>query len=644
MSTKLAWVVPASAIALAVACSSTAPGGGVSEGAALSGPAGFSLHVRAGTSSSEAPYVDSHGVAWTPDADCDVGSSAANTDPIAHTADPTLFHAERWASATQYPEGFTYSIPGVPAGGYSVSLLFSETSGGPVRAAGERQFDVLIDGNKVLSAFDIYAEAGFDSALIKTFNIQSSGSRIQIQFVPGTVQNPKVNAISVEPSVPGPPPGYAIDASFFGLHLNHWPAVVPFGTQRLWDAGVAWPVLNPSKGSFDWTLLKTRLANAASNKKDLIYTFGRTPSWLTSAPQDATCDYSPGECDAPTDINADGSGTDQAVQDFWTAFMNDVCTGTAPNKTCAPIKYFEMWNEPNAAQFWNGNYAELARMSSDATAIIKSQCSECIVLASDVSCGGDGGHFVIDPNTGTYDSGQCDLWMEGYLASWQKRGHMPDGGAWHPYPARTNVVPPPFPETNVSASDSKCTAANVPNKSCRYSIVDQIKVMRAVFDAHGLAGKPMVATEGSWASDSALPDADQQAAFLARWFLVQAAGGVSSAFWYAQDNSINGTLWDSTHGIHLAGTAYAEVYRWLVGNSIAACTTRGTLWSCPLASRTGYRAQVLWDTSESCSGGVCGTHAESVSGSFTRWLDLAGNTGPIAHGSVLVGMKPILVQ
>ena len=51
---------------------------------------------------------------------------------------------------------FAYRIP-VPGGRYRVTLQFQEPV---VGAAGEREFDVLINGNTVLKRFDIFASAG----------------------------------------------------------------------------------------------------------------------------------------------------------------------------------------------------------------------------------------------------------------------------------------------------------------------------------------------------------------------------------------------------------------------------------------------------------------------------------------------------
>jgi hypothetical protein len=453
------------------------------------------------------------------------------------------------------------------------------------------------------------------------------------------------------PDSTAPGAGFLVTPDFFGMHLNVLPPKVTFGVQRLWDADDAWALLSASGGPYDWTKVQTHVTAANTYHFDLLYTFGRTPVWASSNPTDSVCNYSPGQCDPPVDVSArddagagaeadGGADSDEHVKSFWTQFMNGpLCTGVAPNKTCGPIKYFELWNEPNADAFWQGNYHQLAKMSSDATYIIKHACQSCIVMTSDVSCGGDGYHGLPDPNLdGGHDSGVCDAWMAGYLTEWQKLGNLPDAGAWHPYPSHTNITPVPFPETNVSNGNSACSGT--PNSSCRYSIVDQISRMRQVFDDHGLAGKPMYATEGSWLDPTHLPVVAQQEAWLARYYLILAASGkVTTVFWYAQDTASAAPLYSIDAGaLTAAGKAYGVVYGWLNGATLQPCNVTGTVWTCAL-TQAGKPELVVWDASDTVLDGS--THAFSVTGGYTHQDDLDGNAASITGGSVAIGMKPI---
>ena len=79
---------------------------------------------------------------------------------------------------------FTYTIPGLTAGTqYTVLLHFAETY---FTAAGDRVFNVAINGTTVLSNFDIYATVGVNAALVEQFTATANSSgQIVIAFTKG---------------------------------------------------------------------------------------------------------------------------------------------------------------------------------------------------------------------------------------------------------------------------------------------------------------------------------------------------------------------------------------------------------------------------------------------------------------------------
>ena len=113
------------------------------------------------------------------------------------TVPAAVFQSERYGA-------MTYTIPNLAVGsGYTVTLYFVETY---VTGAGQRLFNVTINGTTVLSSFDIYASAGGQNrAISRTFNATANSSgQVVIQFISGT-QNPKINGITVASgSVPTP--------------------------------------------------------------------------------------------------------------------------------------------------------------------------------------------------------------------------------------------------------------------------------------------------------------------------------------------------------------------------------------------------------------------------------------------------------
>jgi alpha-N-arabinofuranosidase len=134
-------------------------------------------------------FRDKDGLTWSSDIGYSDGDVARCWDSIAGTQKQDLYQFERNG------RDFSYSLPVLP-GKYQVHLRFAETY---VKKEGERVFDILINGKKVLAHFDILKEAGaFDKAVDKIFqDIQpDTDGMIHLQFI-SSVQNAKVCAIDI---------------------------------------------------------------------------------------------------------------------------------------------------------------------------------------------------------------------------------------------------------------------------------------------------------------------------------------------------------------------------------------------------------------------------------------------------------------
>lgn len=154
--------------------------------------------IRCGVPSDAPPYTDSEGNPWTGDVDFDVGQVVSNSDAITETNDPLLYRSERYADRFMFPSGFRYTFDGLEPGAYVLKLHFVEASSATIFGPDQRRFDVLVDDAPILNQFDIFAEAGGRRrALVKTFTVNVTGASLVVRFVPGSVQNPKINAIEV---------------------------------------------------------------------------------------------------------------------------------------------------------------------------------------------------------------------------------------------------------------------------------------------------------------------------------------------------------------------------------------------------------------------------------------------------------------
>ena len=90
----------------------------------------------------------------------------------------------------------TYTIPGLTAGSsHTVLLHFAETY---FTAAGQRVFNVAINGTSVLANFDIYANVGVNAAIVKQFTATANTSgQIVIALSNGTADQPVISGIEI---------------------------------------------------------------------------------------------------------------------------------------------------------------------------------------------------------------------------------------------------------------------------------------------------------------------------------------------------------------------------------------------------------------------------------------------------------------
>jgi hypothetical protein len=111
-----------------------------------------------------------------------------------------IFSTERYGA-------ITYTIPN-RSGTQTVTLYFVETY---VTAAGQRVFNVTINGQTVLSRFDIFATAGgANRAIARSFTTTANASGQVVIQLTAVTQNPKISGLTVSgggtPPVTTPPP------------------------------------------------------------------------------------------------------------------------------------------------------------------------------------------------------------------------------------------------------------------------------------------------------------------------------------------------------------------------------------------------------------------------------------------------------
>ena len=361
-----------------------------------------------------------------------------------------------------------------------------------------------------------------------------------------------------------------IPPTFFGFDImrhkpEHLPTV-PFGTLRLWDNGNHWKNLNPSPGNFDFHHLDEWLDYARQHHLEVMYTFGHTPPWANGTGRDP---------DPPKNLQS------------WDDYVKAITTHAKGR-----IKYYGVWNEPNAENFWHGSVQGLVTMTQHARSIIQSVDPEAKIVSP-------------EPAGGKGPTSKAPPFLEQFFAA--GGGSAIDIVGFHGY------------------------LRNYPPET----ILDTVSAIRASMARHGIAALPIFDSEGSWGKPEECNPPDQTA-YLARHYLLHASAGVDRYIWYSYDNEITGTLWSESGGLSEAGKAYGELYNWMVGATLGQpCAASGDTWTCGFNRSNGYWALAVWKAS--------GNGSYSPDPKYKQFRDLKGNVTPI-NGPITIGVRPIWLE
>ena len=338
-----------------------------------------------------------------------------------------------------------------------------------------------------------------------------------------------------------------IGPGLFGLHVHdlvgNYPTV-PFGTVRLWDAGVAWRDLERAPGKWDFSKLDAQVARARAGRKDILMVLGQTPRWASKRPNEAA-NYGLGAAAEPKDMRT------------WRAYVRKLAI-----RYRGKITKWELWNEPNAAMMFTGQPRTMALMAQQAWVQLKTIYP---------------GNVVVSPGmvTRTLNSPK---WMDTYLKLGGSR--YADAIGVHFY----------------------VKARERPEDTIRY-----LAIVRKIMIARGVNNLPLWNTESGYGRWNPVDPTTHEIyggatsmAYVARTYLLLAAGGVARSYWYGWDQRNYTGLYLTTNGRTAgpAGRAYGVTDTWLVGATMLGCTQRtaGALagaYSCDL-TRGATKMRVLW--------------------------------------------------
>ncbi len=377
--------------------------------------------------------------------------------------------------------------------------------------------------------------------------------------------------------------------------VSTWPSIGTLGKDNSED----WGFVEKSNGTFNWTSIDNDITTARSHGvSTFIYSMLHTPSWA-----------SPGG----------GKNAVPSVTDY-DNFLRALVT-----RYKGQIQYYELWNEPNNPNSWAGTVKDMLNLAKSAFPLIKSIDSNAVVLTPGVAVAGVG------PLSNCVNANTC--WLANYLQ--EVGGNYADAITWHAYRCQTGQ----YGDCNNGigcVEVIRCAGA---------PLQQQISLIESYLNQYGLS-KPLIDTEGGWGQNQYLTDPNQQAAYISRWYVIQASEDVRIAAWYAwngdalADPTGWGTLWTQKEGESPAAKAYNLTYNWLVGASFTGpCSLSNSLWSCKINLASGNQGLILWADSNSS------LLSYTPASQYKEYQDLDGQFHQIQVGSTIqVSDKPILLQ
>ena len=482
--------------------------------------------------------------------------------------------------------------------------------------------------------------------------------------------------------------GQAIPSTFWGLIINKfssYPLQVPYGEFRGWDSGGAqWPSVetcraakgDPQDACFDWQGFDREMQGLhAAGVNDVMYTASRPPIWAVNLSSDPTglngtdCNYydvtssdpeaAPGQCLPPTDLNSDGSGSNQIWKNWITAVATRANDPTYL-QTHAHIRYWEPWNEWYRSSVvmpgyvgqlsFQGTYAQMVRLTEDLRCIIAGkgtihnfpsagQSTPCTAKAIDAAA------LVVSPSGAPGFQKGLDV-MQNLLYC--------DGAGKHAPVVGSQCTPGSAGSEAVDIINYHLPAKDViPEVVANTHIPDG----RAILHASDLK-KPMINGEGSFnipdKQGNLWADPWARAGFIPRFFALYWSAGLTMNMWYSYDTD-DGGLYDPATGklIEPAATAWKLTYHWLSGSSPvnqSLCANTGTVYTCDFIQSNGRAAELVWDAqygqncSQMANPTICGNTQYNVPSQFTNdWIDVTGASHS-ASQTVIIGANPILLE
>jgi hypothetical protein len=351
----------------------------------------------------------------------------------------------------------------------------------------------------------------------------------------------------------------------------------PIAAVNLTTSQVYWNQVETAPGTYDFSRLDDIVATSEDRNAQPMVVLGFTPSFHAQQRR------------SPTPA---ATMPDEAA---WRAWL------TAVVERYGDRLDYQVWPEPNIVSNWTGTPEEMGRLTAIAGRIIHDRAPDALVVA---------------PAT-TLRLASQRQWMSRFWA--------------------TEVAGAPVADTvDAVALDPFPLQAGTPEDA-----LDLICQARQILREHGV-DLPVWTNEINYGVPSGgaggvEPYSDgEQAAVVARTYLLHAAMGVDRVYWLGWFSNENLAVEMARDGVTTpAGIAYTTVHGWLGGSSRPRCAVDKGLYTC-LASSDGDVLRILWRERGS-------SRVRAASGA-TGIENLAGERRPLdGDDMVRVGREPVAI-
>jgi len=295
------------------------------------------------------------------------------------------------------------------------------------------------------------------------------------------------------------------------------------GTIRLWDAGVAWGQVQQKKNLFWWNGMDAAIASANAQNMSITYVLGSTPKWAQKKAPKGKYPYG-------------GTGAANPKAKDWKRWVTAV-TQRYGNS----IDAYQIWNEANLKDFYDGSPKQMAKLTRDAYRIIKANDPTAKVIAASTTVRLEKRYKKFFPK---------------YVKQLRKYGWPVDALSVHTYP-----------EGKDTPADRLALIDIVNRDLNKIGVPDRIELWDTEVN-YGIKGPGKI--KGQTITGG------QAADWTASTFLDSILTGIDRTYWYYwyRPDGRLGIILDNAADGDFGRLGYQTAYDWMV-NSFYSCTRGG---------------------------------------------------------------------